>query len=178
MSATKLNAIVVGSGLAGLAAAVVLRQDHNVTVYEKGGRDAATGGQGIALAPNGLQILRSFGLDTDRVGAVPCAGYRSYDKDFNVLSDFPIDFKGRYGSEMIMMKRTDYREELLRLATTPATDENGLKGEPAKLVFNTPVVDLDPDNASITLKDGSVVKGDFVVGTFRLFLAGWDTELS
>jgi salicylate hydroxylase len=163
MTESRLHAIVVGSGLAGLAAASVLRIYHNVTVYERGSPDIATGGQGIVLCPNGIKILNSVGFDGSRAGGVPCHGYRMLDKDGKLLEDIPIDFRGRWGADMLMMKRSDFRDELMRIATAPAT-EPGIKGEPAQLLFNTSVIDLDPEAGTVSLADGSVVKGDVIIG--------------
>ncbi|KAI8267380.1 hypothetical protein K4K58_008034 [Colletotrichum sp. SAR11_239] len=163
MAEPKLNIIIVGSGLAGLAAASTLRGYHNVTVYERGSQDVATGGQGLSIYPNAEKILKTVGFSADRAGAVGCQGYRSFDKSGRMFDDFPIDFHARYGGDMLLMKRSDFRAELLRLATAPAQETDGIRGEPAKIFFNTPVVDLNPETATITLKDGSAVQGDVVV---------------
>lgn len=163
MAEPKLNIIIVGSGL-GLAAASTLREHHNVTVYERGSQDVATGGQGLSIYPNAEKILKTVGFSANRAGAVGCQGYRSFDKSGKMFDDFPIDFHARYGGDMLLMKRSDFRAELLRLATAPAQEIDGVRGEPAKIFFNTPVVDLDPETATITLKDGSTVQGDVVVG--------------
>uniref|UniRef100_A0A0B7KI81 FAD-binding domain-containing protein n=1 Tax=Bionectria ochroleuca TaxID=29856 RepID=A0A0B7KI81_BIOOC len=154
MTESRLHAIVVSSGLAGLAAASVLRIYHNVTVYERGSPDIATGGQGIVLYPNGIKILNSVGFDGSRAGGVPCHGYRMLDKDGKLLEDIPIDFRGRWGADMLMMKRSDFRDELM---------QPGIKGEPAQLLFNTSVIDLDPEAGTVSLADGSVVKGDVII---------------
>ena len=162
---TKLDIVIIGSGLAGLAAAAVLRANHNVTVYERGDSSIATGGQGIAIAPNGHKVLqRHTGFDSQRAGGVSCKGYRSFDKEGKLISDFPIDFEARYGTAMLLMKRSDFRGELLRVVTAPTAVQDGIRGDPANVIFNTAVVDLDPDTASITLSDGSVVEADVVIG--------------
>ncbi|PVH92181.1 FAD binding domain protein [Periconia macrospinosa] len=162
MSDSKLKVIVIGSGIAGLAAASVLREHHVVTVYERGDRQFATGGQGMCVFPNGVNILLSRGFDPYHAGGVPCKGYRSFNKSGELVEDFPIDFRGRYGADMLMMKRSDLRDELMRTATASAS-ELGVNGDPARVVFNTSVVDLDPDASLITLSDGSIVEGDVVI---------------
>ena len=50
-TSSNLKVCIVGSGLAGLTAARVLREDHNVTVFERGSLDVAIGGQGITISP-------------------------------------------------------------------------------------------------------------------------------
>ncbi|KAI9933779.1 hypothetical protein ASPWEDRAFT_24088 [Aspergillus wentii DTO 134E9] len=158
----RLRVIIVGSGLAGLASARILREHHDVTVYERGGADTATGGQGISLFSNGIKILETMGFDRHRAGAVPCYGYRGFDKAGNQLQDFPIDFKGKYGADTLTMKRSDFRDELLLLATAPSA-ELGIQGSPAQMIFNTNVIDIDPEKGSIALEDGSVVGADLVI---------------
>lgn len=161
MAVSKMNIIIIGSGLANHGAASVLREHHNVAVYERGGPEAATGGQGNCLFSNGVKVLQKMEFDADRSGGVPCHGYRLFDKAGKRLKDFPIDFKGSYGADTLTMKQSDFRAELLRLATALPAD--GIKGEPVRMVFNTAVVDVDPEAASVTLGDGSIVQGDVVI---------------
>lgn len=70
-----LQIAIIGSGLADLAATRVLCEHHEVTVYERGGPDTATGGQGICLFFNGIKILQAIGFNRDRACVVPCHGY-------------------------------------------------------------------------------------------------------
>ena len=163
MSDSQLDVIVIGSGIAGLAAASVLREHHTVTVYERGDKQFTTGGQGMCVFPNGVNILLSRGFDPYRAGGVPCKGYRSFNQGGELVEDFPIDFRGRYGADMLMMKRSDLRDELMRTATASAS-ELGVNGNPARIVFNTSVMDLDSDRGSITLSDNSIIKGDVIIG--------------
>ncbi|VUC24051.1 unnamed protein product [Clonostachys rosea] len=159
---SKLNVIIVGSGLAGLTAARILREHHNVTVFERGDASTATGGQGIMIAPNGVKILESIGYDQNLAGAVPILGFRIYGKDGTVKEDIDVNLKHKFGADALAQKRADFRNELLRLATAPSA-ELGIKGSPAKMVFNSPVVALDPDEGVITLKDGSTDSADVMI---------------
>ena len=162
----KLQAIIVGSGLAGLTAARILREHHNVTVYERGDATVATGGQGIVIAPNGVKILESVGYDRNRAGAVPIYGIRTYDKEGNMQEDVDMDLKPRFGADCLAQKRSDFRDELLRLATAPSSDL-GIKGSPATIIYKTAVVSLDAEEGIVTLADGSTAAADVVIGKYE-----------
>lgn len=158
----KLRVIIVGSGLAGLTAARILREHHHVTVYERGDQTAATGGQGISISPNAVKILERIGYDREKAGAVPIYGYRSYDKEGNVKKDHEVDLKTRYGADQLTQKRSDFRDELMRLATAPSA-ELKIQGDPAHIVYDTKVVDLDAEEGRITLGDGTTAEADVVI---------------
>lgn len=163
-----LRIAIIGSGLAGLAAARVLRSHHTVTVYERGTASTATGGQGTIATPNAVKILEPLGFDRARVRSVRCSGYRTFDKVGNVVGDRPLDLKQRYGADWYMHLRADYRDELLRLATAPGEEVVGKEdaGEPARVVFETAVVDVDPEKGTFELSDGSRGEADVIIGTF------------
>ncbi|EME77650.1 uncharacterized protein MYCFIDRAFT_44875 [Pseudocercospora fijiensis CIRAD86] len=161
-SCTKLNIAIIGSGLAGLTAARVLREQHNVTVYERGDANTATGGQGIILASNGVNMLTLLSYNASKAGAVPVQGLTTYSKDGTLLKDVGMDLEPRYGADCQAMKRSDFRDELYRLATAPSV-EIGIGGDPARVVLNTPVVGLDPEKGIIELHDGTKVSADAVI---------------
>jgi salicylate hydroxylase len=158
----KLKIIIVGSGLAGLTAARILREHHDVAVYERGNAATTTGGQGIIIAPNGMKILDSIGYDGDRAGAVPIYGIQMYDKEGNVTEDVAMNLKPRFGADCLAQKRSDFSDELFRLATSTSATL-GIQGEPPKMVFNA-VVGLDPEEGVVTLSDGSTATADVVIG--------------
>ncbi|OTB09349.1 hypothetical protein M426DRAFT_70657 [Hypoxylon sp. CI-4A] len=159
----RLNIIIVGSGLAGLAAARILREKHQVTVYERGEPSVATGGQGIANFPNAIKIMRQLGYDPKRTGSVAVQGFRTLDKLGNLIYDTEFPFADKYGAPALAHMRVDFRAELLRLATAPSK-ELGIEGEPAKVIFKNGAKDIDPEAGEITLDDGTKVKGDVIIG--------------
>ncbi|KAF7191576.1 FAD-dependent urate hydroxylase, partial [Pseudocercospora fuligena] len=161
-SCTKLNIAIVGSGLAGLTTARVLREHHNVTVYERGNADTATGGQGIIIASNGVNMLTPLSYNASKAGAVSINGLTTYNKDCTLLKDVNMDLVPRYGADCQAMKRSDFRDELYRLASAPST-ELGIGGDPAQVVLNTTVIGLDPEKGIIELQDGTKVSADAII---------------
>lgn len=161
-----LHVIIVGCGIAGLAASRFLREHHDVTIYERAGADAATGGHGISLFPNSVKLLDNIGFDRERAGAVVCGGYRSYTKTGKMKTDVKVDFLDRYGANSLTMKRSDFRDELYRLGTAPAI-ELGIAVNDVKTVFHNGAVDLNPETGEVTLADGSKDVGDVVIGSLQ-----------
>ncbi|TGJ85043.1 hypothetical protein E0Z10_g3722 [Xylaria hypoxylon] len=161
---TPLRVAIVGSGIAGLAAARILREKHDVTVYERGEPSVATGGQGIANFPNSTRILESIGFDYRRVGSVELAGWNSLDKHGKHLYSSDYNMRERYGAPLVSHMRVDFRTELLRLATAPAEDLGLVASAiPATTVWNNGAIDLDTETGRITLEDESVVEADVVI---------------
>ncbi|KAH8157740.1 hypothetical protein CIB48_g10510 [Xylaria polymorpha] len=161
---TRLQVAIVGSGIAGLAAARILREKHEVTVYERGEPSVTIGGQGIANFPNSTHILSDMGFDYKRVGSVELGGWRTVDKYGKYLHGTEFNTRERYGSPLVSHMRVDVRTELLRLATAPP-EELGLdtSANPAIMVWNNGAVDLDAEAGRITLEDGSTVEADVVI---------------
>ncbi|KAI0453706.1 FAD binding domain protein [Xylaria acuta] len=160
----RLRVAIVGSGIAGLAAARILREKHEVTVYERGDPSTTTVGQGIANFPNSTHILRDMGFDYKRVGSVELGGWRTVDKYGKYLHGTDFNMKERYGSPLVSHMRVDVRTELLRLATA-SPGELGLDASatPAVMVWNNGAVDLDAETGRITFEDGSTVEADVVI---------------
>ena len=158
-----LRVLIVGSGLAGLTAARILRESHEVTIYERSAKTFAREGQGLSTTPNAVRILDSIGFDRKLAGSVESEGYRTYDKSGKLLQEIDPKMKETFGASSLTHLRVDVRNELVRLATAPSA-ELGIVGEPAEIVYDTPVIDLDAENGAVTLIDGSEVKADLVIG--------------
>ncbi|KAF2735347.1 FAD binding domain protein [Polyplosphaeria fusca] len=157
MTTERLKIIIVGSGLAGLTAARILRPHHNVTVYERGSASVATGGQGIMIAPNSIKILESINFDRARAGGVPIRGIRTY-LNREVKEEVSMGFKSRFGADSVGMKRSDFREELLRLAT-----EDLKEGKKVYMKYGGAVTGLDCEQGVVELADGSTDSADVVI---------------
>ena len=164
MTSGNLKVIVVGSGLAGLTAARVLRVHHSVTVYEQGAKSVATGGQGIMIGPSSVKILDTVEFQRDLAGAVPIHDSRTFIN--GGMHEKPgTDYKIRFGQDALAIKRSDFRDELMRLATT---DEG--PGEPVTMIYEKKVTGLDCDKGIVELSDGATDSADVVISQFILQL--------
>ncbi|KDN71771.1 hypothetical protein CSUB01_02667 [Colletotrichum sublineola] len=159
----KMRIVIVGGGIAGLAAAAVLRQRHDVTVFEREPASAPERGGGIGIGPNGSRMLkRAFQFCPGDLKATICAGSRTYDKKGNLLRE-TTGTAEPFGSEWLLTHRTDLREELLRLATGDAA-KLGICGPPATVVEGVEVAEVDVETGTVWLQDGREVEADVVVG--------------
>ncbi|KAK1466121.1 hypothetical protein CCUS01_07469 [Colletotrichum cuscutae] len=171
MTSNKLRVIVIGGGIAGLSAAAVLRQKHDVTVYDRddptssssSSASAPERGAGIGLGPNGTKMLKKASqFSPKNVKATICAGSRTYDGQGNLLREM-TGVSEPFGSEWLLMHRGDLRDELLRLATGDAA-KLGISGPPATVVEGVQVVGVDVEEGKVKLKNGEEVTADVIVG--------------
>ncbi|MEC5201194.1 2-polyprenyl-6-methoxyphenol hydroxylase-like FAD-dependent oxidoreductase [Arthrobacter sp. PL16] len=115
--AVEHHAIVVGGGIAGLAAAVSLaREGWRVTVLERT-RAFVEVGAGLAITPNGMSALASLGVDA----AVRDAGYRvrmagTTDEHGSWLLRVPLASTSSSAQEVYGIHRQDLHGLLLAAA--------------------------------------------------------------
>lgn len=157
-----LNVVIVGAGLAGTLAARVLREKHNVTIYERTST-AQEAGAAINIGPNGVRILDALQFDRLRAGSISVGATRVYNKEGKLTLEKQTDYAAQYGADWLFHHRADLRAEFLRLATT--SDENsGIPGNPAKIHWNTSVADVDVEEGRVVLASGEEVFSDLVIG--------------
>jgi salicylate hydroxylase len=123
----------VGSGLAGTLAARVLREQHEVTIYERDSRLLEVGAA-INIGPNGVKILESLGFDRNRVGSIPVGRTLTWNKEGELKHEAELTCREEYGADWLFNHRADLREEFSRLATAPS-DELKVPGSPAAVRF-------------------------------------------
>ncbi|PYI26518.1 FAD/NAD(P)-binding domain-containing protein [Aspergillus indologenus CBS 114.80] len=161
-----LTIAIIGSGIAGLLAARILREQHHVTIYERTASANETGAA-INIGPNGIAILESVGLDRRRARAIPVARTLAYNKAGAVTADTTLDYRREFGADWLFFHRADLRDELLRLATAPS-EEVGVVGDPARVRWGVKVVGWgsgqgDLEDGEVVLSTGEVVRADLVV---------------
>jgi 6-hydroxynicotinate 3-monooxygenase len=153
----KPNVAVVGGGLGGTLAAILLqRAGHAVSIYEQAPQLARIGA-GINLGANVMRIMRHIGLEDtmNRIGMVPQKGAsREWDTG-RVLFDRPYhDWAARFGAHNLIMHRGDLLATLTRAL------------EPGTLHFGKRLQDLEPegDRTRLVFEDGQAVTADIVIG--------------
>lgn len=165
MASTKtqpLDVAIVGGGIAGTLAARVLREKHNVTIYERS-RALTEVGAAINVGPNGVQILDTLGFDRKRVGSLAVEQTKSYGVNGDLLHHLKRSYVDDFGADWLFQHRADLRNEFVRLAT----DESkalGIQGEPAKMQWGVEVVGVDVEAGLLKFADGGEVKADLIIG--------------
>ncbi|KAI0842701.1 FAD binding domain protein [Hypoxylon sp. FL0890] len=156
---TQFRVIVVGGGVAGLTASHCLQKagiDH--VVLERRGDIAPPEGASIAIYPHGARILQQVGiLKTMEKACVPCKRFLSRRPDGKAISNngFFDYVKENHGQDILLFER----REFLQLLYDTLPDKTPIRKGCGVIAVK--------DNASgveVTLKDGSVEKGDIVIG--------------
>lgn len=156
-----LEIIVVGAGVAGLCAAVALRQaGHSVIIFEKS-RFAAEIGAALLLSPNGTRVLSRLGFSFERVRGCRVTAWDTFDgATLEKMASLNLeDAEERYGAPLMTVHRVDFHNELMRLATSDDCDE----GPKVKLLLSSRVVKASAQEGTVVLVDGSVKKADLIV---------------
>lgn len=158
----KLNVIIVGAGIAGLALAGLLgHAGHKVVVLEAAPAIAEVGA-GITCAPNQTRLLSRWGLDgrlrkhTDELMSVNLRRWEHGE----LLGTAPMmpQVEKKFGAPSYAIHRADLHRALM--------DDAGTVSE---VRVNSMVTAIDFDKPSVTLQDGTVLEADVIVGADGAF---------
>ncbi|KAI4724815.1 putative monooxygenase [Aureobasidium sp. EXF-10728] len=154
----KLKVIIVGAGIAGLAAGIGLKQSgHNVVLFEQV-KEIAEVGAGIQMAPNNMRILGRFGVLPEIVKHCNFMTRNSLRrwKDNEELGTAPLmpGIGETYGAPLGVIHRGDLQRTLLEAAKKAGVD----------IQTDHKVVKADDKfEARVQLKNGDWIEGDLVI---------------
>ena len=155
MDIAREHVVVVGAGIGGLAAAVLLaRAGASVTLLERAPAVGAVGA-GILLQPNGLAVLTGLGLD----GPLRAAGHRMDGAAVRttgdrVVSRIRVPAAGNGLDHLLAVRRTVLHEVLL-----------GAVREEPRIACRTGVAVASADaDGTVTTATGERIAADLVVG--------------
>ncbi|KAF3765403.1 FAD binding domain-containing protein [Cryphonectria parasitica EP155] len=156
-SAVKLDIIIVGAGISGLATAISSAlSGHNVTVFESA-KELLEVGAGLQVTPNSTRILQKWGL-ADRLwksAAEPTSltVHRYSGKVLAHEDHFDRNMRAKYDAPFLDMHRVDMQRALVSRA-----EELGVQFR-----LGEPISTVDFDAAEVTTKSGTRARGDVVV---------------
>jgi len=152
------KALIIGAGIAGPVAAILLRKiGIRAEVHEAWPYSTGIGG-GLQIAPNGMHVLAAIGLADEIVarGAI-CECFDFYSQSGSRLGSVNRDMKDRFGQPSVNLCRATLNEILVNKAWC----------ENAELHFEKRLVGIEdrPDRPVVVhFADGSTAEGDFVIG--------------
>ena len=159
-----LHLIVVGAGLAGLAAAISARlEGPHVTILEKSA-ELQEVGAGLQITPNASRLFRRWGIfnELEACAAVPTTlSVRRYDGSRILAHEslFQQTLMSRYGSPFWDVHRADLQRVLVARA----------KALGVEFRLAAEVVGIDFANAEVSLAGGEKVHGDLVMAADGLW---------
>ncbi|OLN96868.1 3-hydroxybenzoate 6-hydroxylase 3 [Colletotrichum chlorophyti] len=156
-----LDIVIVGAGIAGLAAGISLRRaGHKVCIYERSATDNEVS-VAVSVPPNVSRFLTRWGLDPQGSGFVKAGPVHFQDpvtlETTSTLSH--ASNEDHYDADLWYAHRVGLRDALKKMAT----DAEG-PGIPVTIHFNSSVVEYSTEPPAITFATGEKVQADLIVG--------------
>ncbi|OCT51560.1 6-hydroxynicotinate 3-monooxygenase [Cladophialophora carrionii] len=156
-----IQIVIVGAGIAGLATAISISQKtkHGILILESS-PVLTEAGAGVQINASASRLLSTWGLK-ERFEAVATRPdfleIRRYD-DFELLGLIPSNVKSYServrGSPHWLVHRVDYQRILADAAMARGV----------KIRFGQKLADIDIENVTIMLADGSTLRADLIIG--------------
>ncbi|KAF7329309.1 FAD/NAD(P)-binding domain-containing protein [Mycena kentingensis (nom. inval.)] len=156
---SRLHIVIVGGGLAGLAAASYLRENHDVTILERYSLDFAKNDYAMSIAPNTHRLLLEQGIEDKHLQATTLTYVWGCDASGKVNRETLAESLARFGTTTIFTRRSRLHAELHTLATAPKR-----AGKPARIIENVKIASVDVNKGIITTDTGEVYTGDLIIG--------------
>ena len=164
--------LVIGAGICGLGAAIsIALEGHHVSVFESAPQ-LHEAGAGIQITPNGVRILRRWGITEELASKVATPETLSiirYDgqKILAHRSDYNEELQTRYGESIWCLHRVDLQKSLAMRA-----EQLGVR-----LIFHSPIHKVNFEETTITCENGRVERGDLIVAADGLWSSTRSTFL-
>lgn len=163
-SPEQLSVGVVGAGIAGLGAAIALRNaGHQVEIFEQSQFKYEIGAA-ITLPPNGVVALKQLRVDPSPAKPVIAEHYELLSgESLQTVAqmDFvsgPEGMKTQYGNDMLMFSRVELHNHLRAEAVSPSRP-----GPPVQINLGCKTKDIDCHRGVITLEDDRCFQKDLVI---------------
>ncbi|KAI1073879.1 FAD/NAD(P)-binding domain-containing protein [Whalleya microplaca] len=162
-SKIRLDVIVIGAGISGLAAALEIAiSGHDVTVLEAAGGIHEVG-NGIQVTPNCARILQRWGLSDEFWASAAEPSYLAlhrYSGSLLVLEkDFNKKLRSKYGAPLVDLHRVDLQNALYTRAR-----ELGIQFR-----FGMRIIDMNFDTGILVSQSGVRAWGDLIVSADGLW---------
>ncbi|KAF6826677.1 putative salicylate hydroxylase [Colletotrichum plurivorum] len=156
-----LDIVIVGAGIAGLAAGISLRRaGHRVHIYERSAMNNEVGAA-IHVPPNVSRFLVRWGLDPEGAGFVKAGPIEFKDpvtQETTVAMSHAHNNE-RYGADLWYAHRVDLHDALKKKATEPQGP-----GTPVTIHLKSSAAGYNTELPAIRLENGDEIKADLVIG--------------
>jgi hypothetical protein len=141
------RALIAGGSLAGLFAALLLRQaGWDVTVLERSARDLASRGVGVGTHPEQVAIMRRVGIDLDPSLGVPIAERICLGPDGDVIARLPFSKVMSAWGRLYGALRQQVPDGVYRMGA------------------QVDAVEQRADGVTVVLADGTRIDADLLIG--------------